>query len=164
MSIERFHPAAMKEQRDRLSKPTPRAKVQAQVLQWAKRKMRCVSWGDQRKVEQRTAPDDRFKGKLPQRSNHKLKVKNKPRRFLFRGFSLVNEFLQSSNHKASVEDGFVFIPKSGVTPAFEFINFIGYQHLHSLPQLFLKQKCIKAHLCENGLYIIQHGKISKVKK
>jgi hypothetical protein len=36
-----------------------------------------------------------------------------------------SNFSRSDCHEASVEDGFVLIPKSGVTPGFEVVEFIG---------------------------------------
>ena len=49
------------------------------------------------------------------------------------------------------------VPEIGITPASEFFYFICDQHFDRLPQLFLKETCVKAHTGEHIFDIIKHG-------
>jgi hypothetical protein len=50
----------------------------------------------------------------------------------------------------------MLLPKSSVTPRFEFHDFVGYQRFDGLKQLFLEEFLIKTHSCENRFEIIEH--------
>ena len=49
------------------------------------------------------------------------------------------------------------VPKIGITPTSEFFYFICDQHLDRLPQLFLKEPCVKTHTCEHSFGVTKHG-------
>ena len=67
---------------------------------------------------------------------------------------------RSDCHKAPVKDGFMLIPKPGVTPVFEVVDFISHQNPDSLSELFFKQQSVKTHFGEYSFDIVQHGKES----
>jgi hypothetical protein len=73
------------------------------------------------------------------------------------GIGLVN-VISLSNHKDSIQNSFVFLPKPGIAPALEFVYFIGYQGLDSFSQLFFKEQSVKTHFSEYSFDIVQHGK------
>ena len=66
--------------------------------------------------------------------------------------------VDSNYNETSVEDCFVLIPKSRVTPRFEVIDFISHEYFDGFSQLFFEQESVKTHFGEHSFDIIQHGK------
>ena len=63
-----------------------------------------------------------------------------------------------SNHEAPIEYFFVFCPKPGVAPVFEFVYFFADQEVDGFAKLFFKEKRAKTHFGEHSFNIVQHGK------
>ena len=67
---------------------------------------------------------------------------------------IINNSIFLSYHEATIQYGFMFPTKSGITPVSEFPYFFRYQHADSFPQLFLKESCVKTHFGEYSFDII----------
>jgi hypothetical protein len=60
------------------------------------------------------------------------------------------------HYKTAIQNRTVLKLIIGVTPVFELLHFIRYQHFDSFPQLFFKESGVKTHTCEYLFDIIEH--------
>jgi hypothetical protein len=60
------------------------------------------------------------------------------------------------NHKTAIQNRTVLKLVIGITPVFELLHFIRYQHFDSFPQLFFKESGVKTHPSEYLFDIIEH--------
>jgi hypothetical protein len=60
------------------------------------------------------------------------------------------------DYKTAIQNRTVLKLIIGITPVFELLHLIGYQHFDSLPQLFFKEAGVKTHTREYFLDIIKH--------
>jgi len=87
------------------------------------------------------------------KTNNILLIKNPA----FGGTVSLDPFLEIlSPYKTTIQNRLMFPRKIGVTPIFEFLYLLGYQHFDGLAQFLFKEPRIKTHPCENVLCITKH--------
>lgn len=87
----------------------------------------------------------------------------KKKRVHLPSFFLFYIFEFSGSYKTAIEDRFVLSRKIGITPIFELLYFVCYQHFDSLAQLFLKKPRIETHPGKDVFYVTKHLHSKKYK-
>jgi hypothetical protein len=123
-----------------------------------------TSWLVQGHCQQAPQPDEGFPGKTSQHGSFHKKLS--PLKFQRADVSTINSGTPSlGEHKTTVQNRLMLLPKAGITPSFEFVDLFRYQHSDSFSQLFFKETRVKTHFCEHSFDIIQHNtKIIRVQR